>query len=114
MKALRLVLAVLLISSVAAAQAVTHSAKLTWVDSLNPSGTTYSIYRAPGLCSGSPVFAKIATGVAVLTYTDTSVTPGNYCYQVTAVAGGVESAPSSSVLAPIPSFAPTGLQVVVQ
>ena len=108
------VLLTLMLAVGALAQAVTHNAKLIWVDTQNPTGTTYSIYRATGLCSGTPVFSKLATGVAVLTYTDTTVTPGNYCYQVTAVAGGVESAPSNSVLAPVPSFPPQTLSVVVQ
>jgi hypothetical protein len=36
----------------------THWAKPTWVDTLNPSGTTYSVYRAPGLCSGPPILRR--------------------------------------------------------
>ncbi len=92
----------------------THTAMLTWVDALNPVGATYSVYRAPGLCSGSPVFAKLATAVAALTYTDTSVAPGNYCFQISATAGGVESAPSNQAAAAVPSFAPTALQVTVK
>jgi len=96
------------------AQTTTHSATLKWVDTLNPTGTTYNVYRAPGLCSGSPVFAKLATGIATLTYVDSTVTPGNYCYSVSATAGGVESAQATPVLAPVPSFAVTQLTVVVQ
>jgi len=97
----------------AAAQS-THSAKLTWADTLNPVGTTYTVLRATGLCSGTPSFATLASGVAVMTYIDTTVTPGNYCYEVEASSGGVLSAPSSSVAAPVPSFAPTALSVTVQ
>jgi hypothetical protein len=92
----------------------THSATLNWVDDKNPQGTTYSVYRATGLCSGSPVFSKIATAVAGKTYTDATVTPGNYCYQVTATFQGMESAPSNSAAAAVPSFAPSGLVVTVQ
>jgi hypothetical protein len=106
-------LTVLLMAVVALAQA-THSVTLTWTDTANPAGTTYSVYRATGLCSGSPVFSKLASAIAVKTYVDETVTPGNYCYQATATANGMESAPSNSALAPVPSFAPTALSVVVK
>jgi hypothetical protein len=92
----------------------THSATLTWSDPNNPAGTTYTVYRAMGLCSGTPTFAKLASAVVGLTYTDTTVTPGNYCYAVTATFQGMESAQSPSALAPVPSFAPVGLNVTVQ
>lgn len=91
-----------------------HSAALTWTDTQNPAGTTYKIYRATGLCSGSPTFSVLASAITAKTYQDTTVVPGNYCYQVTAVASGMESAPSNSALAPVPSSAPTGLQITVQ
>jgi hypothetical protein len=106
-------LLLLLIAWPLAAQ-TTHSVTLAWVDTLNPSGTTYSVYRAPGLCSGSPVFAKLATAVTVLTYLDSTVTPGSYCYQVTATAAGVESAPSPTAAAAVPSFPPTQLETTVK
>ena len=105
---------VLLFSCGSLSAQTTHKAVLSWTDTLNLAGTTYSVYRAPGLCSGTPVFAKLASGVTVLTYTDATVTPGNYCFQVTATSGGVESAPSNSALAPVPSFPPSGLAVAVQ
>jgi len=91
-----------------------HVVTLTWTDTANPSGTTYSVYRATGLCSGSPTFSKIASAVAPKTYDDTSVTPGNYCYQVTATANGMESAPSNTAMAPVPAFAPAQLQIQVK
>jgi hypothetical protein len=92
-----------------------HSVTLTWADTLNPAtGTTYSVYRAPGLCSGSPVYAKLATALTGKTYEDSTVSPGNYCYVVTASYQGMESAHSNTALAPVPSFAPTGLSVVVR
>jgi len=92
----------------------THKVTLTWADLLNPAGTTYSVYRATGLCSGTPVFSKIASAIAVKTYEDSTVTAGNYCYTVTATSGGMESAPSNTALANVPSFPPSGLAVVVQ
>lgn len=109
-----LFLLVLLLASGALLAQTTHNATLTWTDTLNPTGTTYSVYRATGLCSGSPVFSKIASAIAVKTYVDNTVTPGNYCYQATATYSGMESGPSNSALATIPSFAPTGLSITVQ
>lgn len=100
----------LLLSMVSVAlQAQTpHSVTLTWSDTLNPSSTTYNIYRAVGLCTGTPTFSIIATAVPTKTYTDTAVTSGDYCYEVTAAFNGVESAPSNTALALVPfSAAPT-------
>jgi hypothetical protein len=92
----------------------THKAVLSWVDTLNPSGTTYTILRATGLCSGTPAFSTLASGVTTTTYTDSTVTPGNFCYQVEATVGGVLSAPSNSVVGAVPAFPPTQLTVTVQ
>ena len=92
----------------------THKVTLTWTDSLNPSGVTYTVYRATGLCSGTPSFSKLASGLSTLTYVDSTVTPGNYCYQVTATVAGIESAPSNSALAPVPAFPPQTLSLTVQ
>lgn len=69
-------LAILLFTVSALAAQTTHSVTLTWVDASNPTGTTYSVYRASGLCSGTPTFSKIASAVAVKTFSDTTVTPG--------------------------------------
>lgn len=108
-------LLILFAASAALAQAPQqHSVTLNWQDTANPTGTTYSVYRATGLCSGTPTFNKVATGVATKSYQDTTVQPGNYCYQVTATANSVESAPSNTALAPVPSFAPAQLTVTVQ
>lgn len=87
----------------------THTVTLSWTDDRNPAGTTYSVYRASGLCSGTPTFAKIATAVTAKTYADTTVQPGNYCYGVTATYNAVESAQSNTVNPTVPSFAPTAL-----
>jgi hypothetical protein len=106
-------LLLLILTVVAWAQAA-HKVTLTWQDLLNPAGTTYSIYRATGLCSGTPAFSKIASALTAKTYDDTTVQPGNYCYVGTATLNGMESAQSNTALAPVPSFAPTGLQVTVQ
>lgn len=94
--------------------AQTHAATLTWQDTLNPAGTTYSVYRAQGLCSGTPTFSKIASAVTDKTYEDLTVQPGNYCYAVTATLNGMESAQSNWALAPVPSFPPSQLGVTVK
>ena len=109
---LRLILGLLLVAVMSFAQ--THSVTLTWTDTSNPAGTTYSVYRVVGLCSGSPTFAKIATAVTDKTYIDTTVQPGNYCYTVTASFNGAESSPSNSEPALVLPFPPTGLTAVVQ
>ena len=86
-----------------------HTVTLNWQDALNPAGTTYSVYRANGLCSGTPTFSKIATAVTAKTYQDTTVQPGNYCYAVTATFNAVESAQSNTTQPAVPAFAPTTL-----
>ena len=107
-----LVLAAACLSS---AQTTTHNVTLTWTDTLNPAtGTTYSVYRATGLCSGTPTFSKIATALTAKTYSDTTVTPGPYCFAVTASFNGVESAMSNTVQPNVPAFVPTGLAYTVQ
>ena len=89
------------IAPITSAQAKSHSVNLSWTDTANPAGTTYNVYRATGLCSGTPVFSKLATGVPIATvaapYVDSTVTPGNFCYQVTATVAGLESPASNSV-----------------
>lgn len=106
-------LILLVFVSNAHAQAATHSAVIKWTDPSNPPGTTYTVLRSTGLCSGTPAFTSLATGITVMSYTDTTVTPGNYCYAVEATSNGVLSAPSNSALAPVPAFAPVNVTVVV-
>lgn len=88
-----------------------HSVTLSWTDTLNPSATTYNVYRASGLCSGSPAFTQVATSVNAKTYQDTTVTIGNYCYGITATLSGAESAKSPLVNPSVVPFAPQGLSV---
>lgn len=91
-----------------------HTVTLTWQDTQNPTGTTYSVYRAPGLCSGTPAWNKIATALEEKAYTDSTVQPGNYAYQVTATVNGVESAPSNCAQVAVPAFPPQNLSLQVQ
>lgn len=106
-------LILLLLAGTALAQ-TTHTVTLTWTDTANPAGTTYTVKRAPGLCTGTPTFATLASGVAVKTYADPSVAVGNYCYVVTAVSAGTESVPSNSASANVPPFAPVALTFTVK
>lgn len=81
-----------------------RSVTLNWTDTVNPAGTTWNVYRAPGLCTASPVFVKLtATPLTVKTYVDSTVVSGSYCFQVTAVLNGVESGPSNQAGATYPS-----------
>lgn len=114
---MKLLTIVLLLCSLATfAQTPTHSATLTWSDTPAQiqAGATYNIYRSTGMCSGTPTFSKLASGVTVLTYVDTTVQPGDYCYEVTATLNGMESAPSNTALAAVPSFPPATLAVSVK
>ena len=111
---MKLLLALLIATAALAQTPPTHSATLTWQDTANPAGTTYSVYRATGLCSGTPTFAKIASAVATKTFVDSTVLPGNYCFSVTATNNGMESAQSNTAPAAVPSFAPQALSVQVQ
>jgi hypothetical protein len=87
----------------------THAAHLNWTASTTPLVTSYNVYRATA--SAGP-YTQVASLVLALTscsgtscaWTDTSVVAGqNYYYEVTAVVALVESAPTSPILATIPS-----------
>ncbi len=94
----------LLIFAASLLSAQGHSVTLNWSDIINPSGTTWNVYRAPGACTASPVFVKLnAAAVTVKTYVDSTVVSGSYCFQVTAVLNGIESLPSNSIGAVYPS-----------
>jgi len=92
----------------------------------NPASTTYSVYRANGLCAGSPAFSAIATGLTMpsppppppafpsVDYTDNGVTPGTYCYAGTATFAGSESAKGNTVQPSVPAAPPTTAVTQVQ
>lgn len=89
--------------------APSHTVVLTWTASPD-AGVAYTIYRASSACASSPTFVKLASGITALTYTDTAVSPGTYCYQATATLNGAESVPSnqaSAVVLPAPPAALT-------
>lgn len=89
---------------------------LSWMDSANPSGTTYFAWRLSGSCpptapTSTPPsgFAQLnTTAISGLTYTDSAVSPGDsYCYTVTAQgASGPQSIPSNTSGATVPAAFP--------
>lgn len=87
---------------------------LSWTDNANPAGTSYNIKRATGLCTGSPNFSTIATGVTSKAYTDTGVGIGTYCYAVTASFNNIESTNSPTASATVPPREVAELSVVVR
>jgi hypothetical protein len=93
-----------------------HSAVLTWGPSpsavSNP-GIVYNVYRASGICSGSSTFSMLKAGVTGLTYTDSTITTGAWCYELTAALGGVESKPSNQVTAALLVAPPTTVTVTI-
>ncbi len=104
-----LFLAVILMSF--AAQA--HSVVLGWTASTD-TGAGYLVFRLAGTCPTGTLtgFTQLnATAISTLTYTDSTVTPGTYCYYVEATLGGANSVPSNTATAGILPAAPTAVQV---
>jgi len=89
---------------------VGRTVTLTWDDLTNPTGTTYTIYRANGACSGTPAYVSLATAIAVKTYDNTGMLPGKYCYAVSATYGGEESVYSDPAAAQVRPNKPTNLR----
>ena len=86
----------------ALAQASSHSVTITWTT--QDTGVMFNVYKAPGACPaslptafpGTPApFVKVASAVQLLTYTDTAVTFGTYCYDVTETFGAMEGGASN-------------------
>ena len=121
MKMLVLVLVMFLVG-VVHAQAVcpgtaVHCVTTSWSDGDSSlAGIGYNVYRTTGSCTTPlPTMTKLnTTPITPLTYTDTAVGPGVYCYYVTATLNSAESAPSSTVQATILPKAPSGVTQVVQ
>lgn len=116
----KILLLLFLVCGIAFAQTPTHSATLTWTDTVNPSGTTYDVYRATAACPTGGVIGTLtytllnSTPLSVMTYTDTTVTAATtYCYYLTAVGTtGLQSAPSGTVQGTIPSTFPPGTPTI--
>ena len=99
------------------ASAQTHSVAMTWtasVDSTTGNPGTVTVLRAPGNCTGTPTFTVLTTTApAAGPYTDNTVAPGTYCYEVEAVISGATSQPSNLLPAPVQPAAPTKFVIVV-
>jgi hypothetical protein len=82
------------------ANAQGHTANLNWTaPSDTVAGSTYNVYRSAGVCPatapGTLTWTKLtATPVASLSFTDSTITVGAWCYYVTQVQAGIESVPS--------------------
>jgi hypothetical protein len=87
----------------------------SWTDpNVGLTNPTYSVYKASGPCTGTPVFAKIASALTAKTYSDVGVPPGVYCYAATVTANSIESAqsiPAGVTVGPLPV---TGITITVQ
>jgi hypothetical protein len=99
----RAAVALLVLAFAATPASAQHSVNLTWTASSdaaeNPS-LAYNIYRA-STCIGP--FTKLnVSPLAATAYLDAAVLSGSYCYQVTSVLRGVESAASNQAAALIP------------
>lgn len=103
---MRVILLGIVLSVVALAQQPKKPV-ITWTDTVNPVGTTYKVKRAAGLCTGTPSYSTVASGVAEKTYRDTTATIGAWCYTVTANFGGSESVDAIPAAATILPEAPT-------
>lgn len=118
----RLILLVAVIVSAAYAQAA-HSVALSWnwAQGTGGAATTFNVKR--GIAVGGPYVTIASPVISAPAYTDTSavgnvlVEGSKYCYVITAVGIGGESANSNEFCATIPSSvpsAPTGLTGVVK
>lgn len=70
-----------------------HQVLLAWQDRVNPTGTSYVVYRGSGTCPPGAWVRLVQ--VRTKSYRDT-VKTGIYCYCVTAVVAGSESVPSTT------------------
>jgi hypothetical protein len=101
--------------------AAPHSATLTWTASVDmpatiPPGSGYNIYRLNAACPASVTSLVGWTQVnmvpvTVNTYTDSTLTPGQWCYSAVTVLNGGISNPSNTAAAPLAPAAPTSVTV---
>lgn len=92
-----------------------HSATLSWTASADAGANptlTYNIFRSSTTCASATSFTQLNTApITGTTYTDSTVTPGNYCYEATSVLNGVQSADSNTAQAVILPASPSSLVV---
>ena len=102
---------------------VPHYVTLSWNDTVNPTGTTYTIYQYNGATGGAcpataPIvgpppapWASIKTGNTTVSYDVNPIRVGTYCWVVTAVLNGSESVPSNMAASTVPPQTPTSVTV---
>lgn len=101
-----------------------HSGTLTWTLSIDDTTTECSVagancsqnvYRASGTCTQtSPVFTLLSNqSAAAVSYTDSTITPGTWCYAVTFDIQATESVKATAQVS-LQAAPPTGLAVVVK
>ena len=80
----------------------THQAVLTWTAASDVVSTSsYNVYRTNAVCPvsglGTLAFTKLnGSAVFALTYTDPTISVGNWCYYITQVQASIESGPSNT------------------
>ncbi|HEX6826861.1 MAG TPA: hypothetical protein VF077_11150, partial [Nitrospiraceae bacterium] len=80
-----------------------QTATLRWADPNVPVADTFIIWRGDGECTTYKVLTQIKTGVKQSPYVDSTIRPNRvYCYAVSAVYGGTESAQSNFATATPP------------
>jgi len=113
------------------ASAQGQQATIGWVDTINPAGTTqYIIYRQPGACGPGTTWqvgnrltppmtvAPVNTAQpTIFKFTDTTVTTGTWCFNVSAQfppsTEGPLGTPATGIIGPAPPPPPTGVPAAV-
>jgi hypothetical protein len=94
-----------------------QSVVLNWTDPVNPAGTTYNVYSLAGNCPGTSLLGPpIQTGITSTSFIFAALTPGTYCWAVTAVGPGGESPQSNqtSVALPVGKYDDLGVGAGIQ
>lgn len=106
MKNIFLVLFLSLSACSNAQEQTTRTVTLTWTDTANPAGTTYSVYKTTNPSAPLSAYVRVAQGITAKTYVDAGLIPGVYKYYVTAVFNTSESLPSNTADADAKPFSP--------
>lgn len=114
MKTLLRILGVTVLLALMVASCQAHTATITWTNS--PDTPNTNVYRLSGACPATLTGFTLLTPtpVATGTYTDATITPGAYCYYVTAVVGGAESAPSPTASATVLPASPSAIVITIK
>ena len=110
---MKLFISIVLFAALAFGQTTVKKVTLTWTDDLNPAGTTYTVKRAPGDCTGTPAFVTQASALTVKTHVDQPVPPGRYCYQIIATADSLDSEGVNGI-APVGPFKVKSVVIVTE